>query len=307
MPVDARTLPIVDAHMHLWDLGRHYYNWLQDDPLPNNPAGDVSPIARKSYGLDDYRRDTAGWNVVQVVHVECGLPPKDQVSETDWLQSLAETGGWPGAIVAGANLDDPSVEPILEAQAQRSNVRGIRQIINWHRDPAKTYNAADPLDNPEWVKGYGLLAKYGLAFDMQLYPSQMAKAALLAAQHPDTAAIVNHAGMPTDRDEAGLAQWRQGMRALAEQPNVSCKIAGLAMVDRRWTPESLRPFILETIEIFGPERCMFASNYPVEGVHGTFDGFYSAYDAATSAFSDEERRLLFGGSAAQIYGLNLTA
>jgi len=89
----AYTGPIVDPHMHLWDLERHYYAWLQDKPLPNNPAGDMTPIAYKSYRLDDYLADAKGWNVVEVVHVECGLPPKDQLSETDWLQSIADQRG----------------------------------------------------------------------------------------------------------------------------------------------------------------------------------------------------------------------
>jgi predicted TIM-barrel fold metal-dependent hydrolase len=136
--------PIIDPHMHLWDLERHYYSWLQDTPLPNNPAGDISSIAYRSYQLDDYLADTAGWNVVQTVHVECGLPPKDQLSETDWLQGLADTRGVIGGIVAGANLDDPGVEPLLEAHAARANVRGVRQIVNWHADPAKTYGPTRP-------------------------------------------------------------------------------------------------------------------------------------------------------------------
>ena len=187
--------PIIDPHMHLWDLDRHYYGWLQDTPLPNNPAGDMSPIAYRSYGLDDYLADTAGWNLVQTVHVECGLPPKDQLSETDWLQGLADTRGVIGGIVAGANLDDPGVEPLLEVQAARANVRGVRQIVNWHKDPAKTYGPTDLLLSDAWRAGYALLARYGLSFDLQLYPSQMATAAGLAAAHPDIPVIVNHAGM----------------------------------------------------------------------------------------------------------------
>jgi predicted TIM-barrel fold metal-dependent hydrolase len=298
---DARSLPIVDAHMHLWDLGRLYYSWLQDDPLPNNPAGDMSGIAHKSYGLADYRKDSAGWNVVDLVHVECGLPPKDQLAETDWLQSLADTDGWPGAIVAGANLDRDDVEPLLEAQAARRNVRGIRQIVNWHTDPLKTYNGANPLDNPAWTRGYALLGRHGLSFDLQLYASQMKQAATLAAKHDDTPVMVNHAGMPTDRDAEGLDLWRQGMKALAALPHVSCKISGLACVDRSWTDASLTPFIRETIDIFGVERCMFASNFPVERAHGSFDDFYQVYDAATASFSDGERRALFGDNAKRLY------
>ncbi len=295
--------PIIDPHMHLWDLDRHYYAWLQDVPLPNNPAGDMSPIAYRSYGLDDYLADTAGWNVVQAVHVECGLPPKDQLSETDWLQAIADTRGVIGGIVAGANLDDPGVEALLEAQASRANVRGVRQIVNWHADPAKTYGPADLLLNAQWRAGFGLLARYGLSFDLQLYPSQMAVAAELAAAHPDTPVIVNHAGMPTDRDEAGLKAWRDGLALLAQRPNVACKISGLAMVDRAWTTDSLRPFVLRAVETFGPDRCMFASNFPVEKVHGSFGGFYEAYDLITADFGEAERALLFGGTAARAYRL----
>lgn len=299
----AYTGPIVDPHMHLWDLDRHYYAWLQDTPLPNNPAGDMSGIAYKSYGLDDYLADAKGWNVVQVVHVECGLPPKDQLSETDWLQSIADQRGVIGGIVAGANLDDPDVEAMLAAHASRKAVRGIRQIVNWHEDPTKTYGPTDKLLDAQWRKGFALLAKYGLSFDLQLYASQMAVAAELADAHPDIPLIVNHAGMPTDRDEAGLAAWREGMSLLAQRPNVSCKISGLAMVDRTWTTASLKPFVLQVIETFGVERCMFASNFPVERAHGSFGGFYAAYDAITAGFSHEEREALFAGTARRIYRL----
>jgi predicted TIM-barrel fold metal-dependent hydrolase len=290
--------------MHLWDLDRHYYAWLQDTPLPNNPAGDMTSIAYKSYGLDDYLADTKGWNVVQAVHVECGLPPKDQLSETDWLQDIADQRGLIGGIVAGANLDDPDVEAMLAAHAARKNVRGIRQIVNWHADPAKTYGATDKLLDAQWRKGFALLAKYGLSFDLQLYASQMAVAAELADAHPDIPLIVNHAGMPTDRDAVGLAAWREGLAVLAKRPNVSCKISGLAMVDRSWTSASLKPFVLQVIETFGVERCMFASNFPVEKVHGAFGGFYAAYDAITAGFGHEEREALFAGNARRIYRLS---
>jgi predicted TIM-barrel fold metal-dependent hydrolase len=299
----ARSLPIVDAHMHMWDLARHRYGWLQDDPLPHNPAGDMSGVAGRSYGLDDFLADSAGWNVVKTVHIECGLPPTDQLSETAWLQSIAAARGHPHGIVAGACLEHPAVEPLLEAHAARSNVRGVRQILNWHADPLKTYCPRNLLDDPAWRAGFGLLVKYGLSFDLQLYSSQMLQAAQLAAAHPDTPVIVNHAGMPTDRDEAGLHLWRRGMARLAAEPNVSAKISGLGMVDRGWTTDSIRPFVLTIIDLFGVDRCMFASNFPVDRVHGAFSAHFEAFDQITEDFSDPERRRLFGGSAHNIYRL----
>jgi predicted TIM-barrel fold metal-dependent hydrolase len=294
-------LPIVDAHMHLWDLSRLYYSWLQDDPLPNNPAGDVTPIARRSYLLQDYFADAAGWNVVKLVHVECGLPVKEQLVETDWLQGLAMRGGFPQAIVAGAVLEAPDLEARLEAQASRPNVRGVRQIVNWHSDPLKTYTPSDLLQDDRWREGFSRLARFGLSFDLQLYPSQMAAAAELAARHPDIGLIVNHAGMPTDRDPEGLKAWEDGMKLLASRPNVAAKISGLGMVDRSWTTERIRPFVLKVIEAFGVERAMFASNFPVDRVHGAFGAHFGAYDEVTRGFSADERRRLFAGTAEEVY------
>ena len=264
-------LRIVDSHVHLWDLSRARYGWLQDDPLPNNPAGDMSPIAHRNYLLDDYLADTAGWRVDKIVHVEAGQPVGQHLAETDWLQSLADARGRPQAIVAGADLLAPDLDALLEAHAARPNVRGIRQIVCWHEHPLKTYNPRDLLRDPKWVEGLSKLARHGLSFDLQLYPSQMATAAIIAARHPDISMIVNHAGLPTDRDAAGMERWKRGLRLLAAQPQVSIKISGLGITDRAWTPDSIRPVVLECIDAFGTERAMFASDFPVESVHGSLD------------------------------------
>ena len=297
----GRDLRIVDSHVHLWDLSRARYGWLQDDPLPNNPAGDMSPIAHRDYLLKDYLADTGDWRVDKIVHVEAGQPRGHQLAETDWLQAMADNYGYPHGIVAGADLTDPDLDALLEAHAARRNVRGVRQIVCWHVDPKKTYNPADPLLDPVWRAGFGKLARHDLSFDLQLYPSQMASAVELADAHPDIPLIINHAGLPTDRDDAGMATWRVGLKALAERPQVSIKISGLGITDRAWTPDSIRPVLLTCIETFGTRRAMFASDFPVERVHGSFDAFYSAFDAITADFSADERDRLFAANAEAIY------
>ena len=297
----ASDLRIVDPHVHLWDLSRARYGWLQDEPLPNNPAGDMSPIAHRDYGLEHYRAHTAGWRVDKVVHVECGLPRGEQLAETDWLQSLADDGVFPQGIVAGADLLDPDLDALLEAHAARSNVRGVRQIVCWHADPTKTYTPHDLLLDPAWEAGFARVARHSLSFDLQLYPSQMQTAAEIGARHPNIPLIVNHAGLPTDRDEDEMALWRDGLRRLAALPHCSIKISGLGITDRAWTPDSIRPVVLECIDAFGTERAMFASDFPVESVHGTFDAFYSAFDAITADFSADERERLFAANAEAIY------
>lgn len=293
--------PIVDPHHHLWDLERFSYPWLSARPLPASIAGDVAPIA-KSYLLDDYLADTARQNVVKSVHVDAGFDPSQPVEETRWLQSIADQRGFPHGVVARAELHRPDVETTLASHCRFANMRGVRHIVNWHSDPAKTYvTKPDFLTDPAWLRGFAQLKRYNLSFDLQLYPSQMADAAALAAAHGDTTIILNHAGMPVDRDPEALSLWRAGMRALGAQPNVWVKISGLGMVDWRWTEDSIRPFVLETIEIFGPDRCMFASNFPVDKLYSSFDALYDAFKSIVSDFSVGERRKLFSDTALAVY------
>lgn len=291
--------------MHLWDLARHYHGWLQDDPLPHSPAGDLRPIAGRSYLPDDYLADAAELTLVGAIHIECGLPPEDQLSEADWLQSLADSRGLPSAIVAGAMLEHPAAGAMLEALAARPAVRGVRQILNWHRDPTKTYRPTDLLENSAWRNGFALLARHELSFDMQIYPSQMPAAARLAATHPDTRIVLNHAGMPVDRDEDGIAAWRAGIALLAARPNVAVKISGFGMVDRNWSVASIRPFVLELIERFGPERAMFASNFPIDRLYGPFARHFAAFATITADFSPTDRKRLFADTADAVYRLGI--
>jgi predicted TIM-barrel fold metal-dependent hydrolase len=190
---------------------------------------------------------------------------------------------------------------VLEAHAEHANVRGIRQIVCWHPHPQKTYTARDVLLDPTWELALSKLAKHGLSFDLQLYPNQMQTAAAIAGRNPDVPLIVNHAGLPTDRDEAGKTLWRKGLRELARRPHVSIKISGLGITDRTWSIESVRPIVMECIEVFGTRRTMFASDFPVERAHGSFDAFYSAFDTITAGFSAEERDRLFAANAEAIY------
>lgn len=291
----------VDAHMHLWDLGRIRYPWLTP-PLPVGVTGDVSSIAH-NYLLADYRSDleTAGVRAAKVVHVEAGADPADALAETRWLQQLASSSGFPQAIVAHAELEKPDAEALLAQHAAHPNVRGIRQILNWHPDPAKTYTPRDLLADATWRAGFAHLARHHLSFDLQIYPGQMPAAARLAAQYPDTLLILDHAGMPVDRSPAGIESWRQGMRLLAARPNVAVKISGLAIFDWHWHAATLRPFVLETLESFGAQRTMLASNFPVDRLFGPFGRFYDAYRKILAGASAAERASLFGGTAERLY------
>jgi predicted TIM-barrel fold metal-dependent hydrolase len=299
--LDAQSM--IDPHHHLWDLGRNTYPWLQDRTLAPRLEGDIRPIA-KDYLLEDYASDAGTQNVVKSVHVECGWDPADPVGETAWLQRIADKHGYPHGIVARATLDAPDVEPVLEGHLRYQNIRGIRHAINWHPDPSKTYvNRPDLIKTKAWRHGFSLLQRFGLSFDLQLYPAQMSDAAALARAYPDILIILDHAGMPVDRDKEGIQRWRLGMRELAAAPNVAVKISGLGTVDWSWTVESIRPFVLQTIDTFGISRCMFASNFPVDKLYSDFDTLYSAFREITKHLSVHERQMLFHDNAARYYRL----
>ena len=155
---------------------------------------------------------------------------------------------------------------------------------------------------PQWRENFALLRRHRMSFDLQLYPSQMEEAAALARAHPDTQFIVNHAGMFVDRSSvAGYRAWRDGMRPLAGCANVSVKISGLAMFDHQWTVESLRPYVLETIDTFGVERAMFASNFPVDRLFGSYEELWHAYASIVDDASAAEKEALFRRNAERIY------
>ena len=295
--------PFVDAHVHLWDLSHIRYPWLMPPFAEDGPNGSVEPIA-KDYGLDNYLADARGWDVRGIVHVDAGADPADALKESDWLQAMADARGMPNAIVAFAALDDPKVEALLAAHAERRSVRGIRHIVNWHSDPVRTYTPRDVTGDEAWATGFALLGKYGLSFDLQAYPGQFPGLAPLLERHPEVPVMINHAGMMVG--ESGRDEWRTGMRALAAIPHVAVKISGIGFAFRPWTIEQMRVYVLETIELFGTDRAMFASDFPTDKLFGGFDQHLDAYNAIVADFSDDERRALFAGNANRLYRLGLT-
>ncbi|WP_438392140.1 amidohydrolase family protein [Caballeronia sp. DA-9] len=294
-------MQVVDPHIHLWDLKTHHYPWLANPG--KSFVGDAREL-KHDYLINDFLSETGPVQVLKIVHVDANHDPDDPVEETRWLQEIAdnEGRGMPDAIVAGADLSAKNADEILAAHAAFRNTRGIRQILNVHSNPLYNYVRRHFMRDAQWRKNFGLLKHYSMSFDLQLYPSQMHEAASLAQEHHEIQFIVNHAGMCVDRDPAeGKAQWRDGMRALAACPNVAVKISGLAMFDHAWTVESFRPYVLETIDVFGCDRSMFASNFPVDRLFASYEALWNAYAFLVKDFSDTEKEALFTSNAERIY------
>ena len=209
----TQAMQVVDPHMHLWDLERLHYPWLA---APQMAFSGDNRLLADTYTPARFRADVDGIEVLAVVHVEAAQDPRNPLAETRWLQSLADDGGLPHAIVAYADLSQPDVDPLLAAHAAHRNVRGIRQILNVHADRRFDYVGRHFMREPQWRAGFARLQPHGLSFDLQIYPSQMRDAAELARRHPETTLNLNHTGMFVDRDTvAGWCEWRDGMRGLA--------------------------------------------------------------------------------------------
>ncbi len=237
------------------------------------------------------------------MHLDVGYDPKDPVGETRWLQAISDRCGFPHGIVGYADFRKPDVAELLDAHMEYKNFRGIRQSMNFHTDPAKTYlDRAEVSRSPEWRRGFKELVKRDLSYDLQLYYWQMDEFYELARYFPNTQIILNHTGMQVDGPQH-FGAWRKSMHRLAEAPNVACKISGLGMGDFTWTTESIRPYVESAIEIFGVDRCMFASNFPVDKLFSSYDAIFNAFKEITASYPLEDRMKLFHDNAEKFYRL----
>jgi predicted TIM-barrel fold metal-dependent hydrolase len=286
----------------LWDVTHNRYPWLQDEPFHSRGWGDWGSL-RRDYLVSDFLADARDQGLIKSVHVQANYDPRDPVGETRWLQGIADRHGFPNGIVAYANLADHDVERTLEAHARYRNLRGIRQVLNRHTDSKLNRADRDYLADERWQTNFGLLRRHGLSFDVQVYYQQMPQIAELAQRYSDMQFILDHDGMPAERDADAIEGWRQGMERLSQCPNVAVKLCGYGMVDFHWTTAGIRPFIKHTLDLFGVQRCMFASNFPVDKLMSSYDRLWNAYREIVASYSQAEQQSLLCDNAIRIYRL----
>ena len=297
-------LQIVDAHHHLWDLKRNYYPWLTDQPKRSEILGDYLGI-RRTYMPEDYRRDAAGFNVVKTVHVEAEHDRNNQVSETAWLHEMNAQHGFPNAVVGHVWFTDPECEARLAEHHAFPLFRGIRSKPVTAEHPRESLRGRPgTMDDPKWRSGYGLLRNYGASFDLRVPYWHLDEAAELARDFPDIPIALNHTGYPWDRSPAGLAGWRNSMERLATSPNVHVKISELGLPDKAWTVESNRGVVLDAISIFGIERCMFGSNFPVAGLFAPYSTIVRGMFEMLKHRPQSELEAFFHSNARRFYRID---
>ena len=296
---------IIDSHHHLFDLRAVHYPWLTDRQEEHFLLGNYDALKR-NYTVADYRADTGPLRVVKTVHVEAESDRNDQLNETRWLSDTMAAEGLPDAIVAHAWLHRPDSAEILAGQAAFPAVRGIRSkpvtsATAAARDTVRGQPAS--LQDPAWRRGLGLLREFGLSWDLRVPFWHLGEAAEVCALYPDLPIVVEHTGLAWDRSEEGLAEWRRGMTALAAQDHVYLKISELGLAGAAWDYDDNRRVVRQAIEIFGFDRCMFASNFPVAGLRIGYVAQVCAIAQMIADCSRAERDALFHDTAKRFYRL----
>lgn len=292
---------MIDAHHHLWDLSACHYPWLMERGVKRF-FGDPAPI-QKNYLVEDFKADFAGLPIAGSVHIQVGTAQEDALKETQWLQKCSDETGYPAAIVAFCDLTKAYAQAQLDAQQDASAVRGVRQIVG--RDAAEDAKLGTNalLESSQFKAGLKTLAARALSFDLQLTPGLLPAAATLFQAVPDVPVALCHAGSLQDFTADGRAAWASGLSQFAQNPNAICKVSGFGMFDPDWTAASIREHVLRVIDIFGPERVAFGSNFPVDKLTASYGDTLGAHLAITQDFTAHERQLMFHDVAARFYRL----
>jgi len=280
---------IVDAHHHLWRL-EDGYAWLD--------APDLAPI-RRTFTPEELTAELDKEGVDRTVLVEGGRCDPD---EAGLLLAYAQDTPQIGGVVVWADLTDPGLADRLAGYRELpggGSIVGARAQIQGEPDP-------DYLDRPDVHRGLRAVAAAGLAYDLVVTVAQLPAAARAAAVLPEVRFVLDHLGKPRIRAGAdGLAQWRAPFAALAAVPNTSAKLSGMVTEAdwRAWRVDDLRPYVAAAVELFGPDRLMFGSDWPVCLLAAGYGEVKSALTEALPPLTEQERHAIFGRTAARVYSL----
>lgn len=326
-------LPICDPHHHLWDY---------PDTLPEERVS-LYARPMRHYLLNDLINDiSGGHNIVKTVFIQCssmyrkdGPPELRPVGEIEFVQDIAAqaaSGQYGNTEVAAGIIGfadftlGGAVAPVLEAHiaTSRNNFRGVRYITTWDATiPSSLAVIPHLLLDAKFREGFAYLRRYGLSFDAWMYHTQLSDMVSLARAFPDLPIILNHIGGPlgtgpyAGKHDEVFALWKKKIADLATCPNVMVKLGGLGMprIGFGWSErpappdsvelaEKMAPHFNWCIERFGPDRCMFESNFPVDKVSFSYTVIWNAFKRMTKNFSPAERAALFHGTAVKAYRLD---
>jgi predicted TIM-barrel fold metal-dependent hydrolase len=304
----ATPYAIVDAHHHLWCLGQARYPWLQERyDAAAFFLGDYASL-RQDFAPSDYLRQWDGLPLAATIHVEAERHADESLAETAWLHQLHARHGFPNAVVVHADFNSDTLAAQLRAHQAFLLVRGIRckpRIARSAND--SVHGEAGTLQDPRWLAGLRLLAERGLSWDLRVPWWHLEEAAEAIAAVPGLAVAVEHTGLPWDRSEAGLAGWRRGMAALASLSGVHLKLSEFGLPGAAWDRAGNVAVIRQALEIFGWQRCMFASNLPVSGLRASLHEVVNTVAAALEGLPETAAQAVWHDNAMRFYRIRASA
>jgi L-fuconolactonase len=272
----------IDAHAHLWDRSRLHYAWLDGEPTS----------LRRSFLPDDLAPALEASQIEEFVFVQADCADAEALDEASWLHELRDLGAPVRAVVAQAPLERECLAH-LEALAELPLVTGVRRLLQGE-EPGFALQ-------PSFVAGVASLERFSFSFDLCIRDHQLGEAAELVRQVPGVRFVLDHLGKPAMRPEA-FRGWAAELAALAALPNVTCKLSGLfseAHPSRR-DPVAVYPWLRHALEVFGPDRCLFGSDWPVLTAAGSYASWVDAVEQALDGDAPGLRSV-FGETAAQVY------
>jgi predicted TIM-barrel fold metal-dependent hydrolase len=292
---------MIDSHFHIWKQAD--LPWLTG-PMQPRIFGPYEPI-RRDYAVSEFMLDSAAGEVTSAVYVQANWAVERSLDEVAFVAEASRRSSFPIAIVAYADMLADDVRPQLDTLAKESRVRGVRMQLHWHENPAYRFaKEPDLARNATLQKNVARLAERGWSFDLQVFAGQMAGAAELAEVCPGVTFVLQHAGMLEDLSEQGLAQWSTGMAELATRPNIVSKLSGLGTFIRRNDAAHIAMIVRETVNLFGANRCLFGSNFPIEKLWTSYADLIGAHRAAIAHLTPAEQAAITSGTARRVYHLN---
>jgi L-fuconolactonase len=276
---------VIDAHVHFWDRGNPFDDAWLDAPGLEAIAGPYLPDHLRSH------REAVGVDRLIVVQT------LNTLNETRWLLSLADRHASIAGVVGWIDLTDPDCESQLLALRGNAKFVGVRHLT--HNEPDDDF-----IVRPDVLRGLAILETHGVPFDLLFFVKHLRHAAELARRFPALPLIVDHLAKPDIRNQT-TDDWWPDLTATASFPNVYCKLSGMVTeADHElWTPEDLRPYVQTALDLFGPSRCLFGSDWPVCELAAGYEAVFNALHRALGPISADEQAEIFGGTAARVYGI----
>lgn len=289
---------VIDAHHHIWL--RKDVPWLLGPQVPRI-FGEYGALQR-DYTAEEFIADIERSKVTKSVYVQANWATDRCEDEVAWVQSVAERHGFPHGIIGYADLSAPDVGDRLDRMGRYANFRGVRQQIHWHEKALYRFaSRPDLMNEPQWRRGMREVAQRGLVFELQVFANQMTDSVRLVRDFPGVSFVLLHAGMLVDRSPGGIAAWKKGLAELAACPNVVTKLSGLGTFDRTCSVESWRIPVQTALDLFGPSRCLYGSNFPIEKLWTTYDQLMSTMTTLLAGLTSSEHQAVMHDNAARLY------